>query len=221
MNGISVSNRVCGAFAFELCCPLSLVSLPGSSSVGTSKNERVVASMRMGWDMGPPMWPYRAVQILSYSMNVPAYLVSWPILKLLEPRAYSFQYAVRFPAILALWWWVGRTIDFGLLGNRRYAHRKLIAASLLIGALALLSLATYVGQNEYHWAHQYWSGHPLVDAFLFLRSAGEMLWCIFLAAAFVRSAARLVKGQSSSDTGMLPSTVKMSVGNRDTRRPMG
>ena len=162
--------------------------------------------MGMGWDMGPPMWPYRAVQILPYSINLPAYLVAWPILELLEPRAYSFRYAVRFPAILALWWWVGRTIDFGLLDNRRYSHRKLIGASLLIGAVALLSLAAYVGQNEYHWAHQYWNGHPSIDAFLFLRSAGEMLWCICFAAAFVRSTARLVRDQSSPERGVLRST---------------
>jgi hypothetical protein len=170
------------------------------------QNERVVASMGMGWDMGRPMWPYRAVQIISYAINVPAYLASWPILKLLEPRIYLFPYAVWFPAIVALWWWVGRTIDFGLLGNRSYSHRKLLAASLLIGALALLSLATYVGQDEYHWAHQYWRGHAPVDALLFLRGAGEMLWCFFFAAAFVRSAARFVKRQLSPDNVALPLT---------------
>jgi hypothetical protein len=161
------------------------------------QNERVVASMGMGWDMGPPTWPYRAVQIISFAINVPAYVVSWPILKLLEPRIDSFPYAVWFPAIVALWWWVGRSIDFGLLGGRNYSHRKLIVASLFIGALALLSLATYVGLDEYHWAHQYWRGHPPVDAFLFLGGAGEMLWCFFFAVAFVSSAARLVKGQPS------------------------
>lgn len=170
------------------------------------QNERVVASMGMGWDMGPPMWPYRAVEIISYAINVPAYLVSWPILKLLAPRIYSFPYAVWFPAIVALWWWVGRSIDFGLLPNARYPHRKLIAASLLIGALALLSVATYVGQDEYHWAQRYWTGHSPVYAFVFLGSAGEMLWCFCFAAAFVRSAARLVKGQQSPHNGVLPST---------------
>ena len=37
MNQISVSNRACGTFAFELCYPSSLVSSPLSSSVGTTK----------------------------------------------------------------------------------------------------------------------------------------------------------------------------------------
>jgi hypothetical protein len=164
------------------------------------QNERVVASMGMGWDTGPPMWPYRAVQIISYAINAPAYEVSWPILKLLNPRISSVEYAVWFPAIVALWWWVGRSIDFGLLGNRNYSHRRLFAASLLIGAVALLSLATYLGLNEYYWARQYWKGHPPVYAFLFLRAVGPMLWCFFFAAAFVRSAARLVTRQPSPNS---------------------
>jgi len=170
------------------------------------QNERVVESMGMGWDTGPPMWPYRAVQIISYAINAPAYVISWPILKLLEPRIYSLQYAVWFPAIVALWWWVGRSIDFGLLGSRNYSHWKLIAASLLIGAVAVLSLATYIGLDEYHWAQQYWRGDPPVYAFLFLRAAGPMLWCFFFAAAFVRSAARLVKRRPSPDYVVLPLT---------------
>jgi hypothetical protein len=170
------------------------------------QNERVVESMGMGWDTGPPMWPYRAVQIISYAINAPAFVVSWPILRLLEPRKYWVQYAVWFPAIVALWWWVGRSIDFGLLGSRNYSHRKLIAATLLIAAAALLSLAAYIGLDEYHWAQQYWRGHPPIYAFLFLRAAGPMLWCSFFAAAFIRSAARLVKHKSSPDNGVLPAT---------------
>jgi hypothetical protein len=79
----------------------------------------------------------------------------------------------------------------------------LIAASLLIAAVGLLSLATYIGLDEYHWAQQYWRGQPPVYAFLFLRAAGPMLWCFFFAAAFVRSAARLVKRQPSPDNGVL------------------
>jgi hypothetical protein len=36
------------------------------------QNERVVASMGMGWDTAAPLWPYRAVQIISYAINGPA-----------------------------------------------------------------------------------------------------------------------------------------------------
>src|SRR2546430_841395 len=72
------------------------------------ENERVIASMGMGWDTGPPVWPYRVVPSISYAVNAPAYVISWPILKLLHLRTYSLQYAVWFPAILVLWWWVGR-----------------------------------------------------------------------------------------------------------------
>jgi hypothetical protein len=169
------------------------------------QNERVIESMGMGWDTGPPMWPYRAVRIMSYAINAPAYVVSWPILRLLEPRIYSLQYAVWFPALVTLWWWVGRSIDFGLLGSRNYSHRKLIAASLLIAAVGLLTSATYIGLDEYQLAKQYWRDHPPVYAFLFLRAAGPMLWCLCFAAAFVRSAVRLVKGQPFPRNDVLPS----------------
>jgi TRAP-type C4-dicarboxylate transport system permease small subunit len=35
------------------------------------ENERVVASVGMGWDTGPPVWPYRAVPLFSFAVNGP------------------------------------------------------------------------------------------------------------------------------------------------------
>ncbi len=40
------------------------------------ENNRIVVYMEMGWDTGPPMWPYQVVPLLSYAINVPAYIVS-------------------------------------------------------------------------------------------------------------------------------------------------
>lgn len=157
------------------------------------ENQRVVTSMGMGWDMGPPMWPYRAVEIISFAINVPAYLISWPILKLFNFHSSALQYAVWFPAILALWWWVGRSIDFGLLGRRKYSHRKLIAVGLLVATVPLLFLVGHIGLGEYHWYAQYWAGHRPIFAIVFLHAAGEILWCLSLAAAFVGSALRILK----------------------------
>src|SRR5271157_4254772 len=109
------------------------------------ENDRVVASMGMGWDTGPPIWPYLAVPLFSHAVNAPAYIISWPILKLLNPRTDWLQYVAWFPAIVALWWWVGTYIDFGLLGCRRDSRRRLKTGILLAASLAFLLVAAWVG----------------------------------------------------------------------------
>jgi hypothetical protein len=62
------------------------------------ENERLVASMGMVWDTGRPVWPYRAVPLFSFAVNGLAYIISWPILKVLDLRTNSRQYAIWFPA---------------------------------------------------------------------------------------------------------------------------
>ena len=42
-------------------------------------NERVIASVGMGWDMGAPIWPYQAADILMRLLNCPAYSIVMPI----------------------------------------------------------------------------------------------------------------------------------------------
>jgi len=128
MIQVSTSNRVRGAFAFELCYPPSLVFLPWSFSVGVTKT--IVASMGMGWDMGPPTWPCRSVQIISYAINLPVYRVLCLILELHYLHMYPSRYALWLSTLVVLWCWVGPTIDFGLWGSRRYSHRELIVAIL-------------------------------------------------------------------------------------------
>ena len=155
------------------------------------ENDRVVELMGMGWDTGPPMWPYRAVQLISYALNAPAYVISWPILKLIDPRAQWVQYAVWFPAITAMWWWVGARIDFGLLSRPSYSHPKLVAALLLGGALVLLVLSVCVGVGEFRRFQVYWPGHPPIYAILLLRAVGPILWCLSFAGVFVRWAIHL------------------------------
>jgi len=178
---------------FRVVLPLTLGFLALALFAWDYENERVVASMGMGWDTGPPIWPYRAVPLFSYAVNTPSYEISRPILKLLDLRTSSLQYAVWFSAIMALWWWIGTSIDFGLLDRRSYSHPKLVAGILFAGAVFLLSLAAHVGLDEYRLFQQYWPGHPPIYAILLLRAAGPILWCFFLAGAFVRSAFHLIR----------------------------
>ena|SRR5438445_1658559 len=169
---------------FRVVLPLTLGFLALALFAWDYENERVVASMGMGWDTGPPIWPYRAVPLFSYAVNTPAYEISRPILKLLDLRTSSLQYAVWFSAIMALWWWIGTSIDFGLLDRRSYSHPKLVAGILFAGAVFLLSLAAHVGLDEYRLFQQYWPGHPPIYAIL--PSAGRWpntlvffsCWCI-------------------------------------------
>ena len=157
------------------------------------ENERVIASMGMGWDTGPPLWPYLAVQLFSFAVNAPAYIISWPILKVLDLRTSSLQYAIWFPAIVLLWWWTGVYIDFGILSRRSYVHRKLIAGLLLAVGIVLFTLAVHTGLDEYGLFQQYWPGHSPIYAMVLLRAIGPILWCVFLARAFVHSAIRLIR----------------------------
>jgi hypothetical protein len=178
---------------FRVVLPLIFGFLALALFAWDYQNERVVASMGMGWDTGPPMWPYRAVPLFSYAVNTPAYVISWPILKLLDLRTLSLQYAVWFPAIVALWWWVGTCIDFDFFSRRRCSRRKLVAGILLAGGVGLLILGARIGLGEYGLFQHYWPGHPPIYAILLLRAAGPMLWCFFLAGALVHSAVYLVR----------------------------
>jgi hypothetical protein len=157
------------------------------------QNDRVVASMGMGWDTGPPVWPYRAVKMLVYSINVPVFEFLWPIIKWLDIRTNSLPDLICFPAILMLWWWTGRFLDFGLLGRRSFLHRKLAAGILLFGGISLLVLAAYIALGDYHWFREYWRLNPSVTAIALLQTAGRMFWCLFAAGGFVYSAIRLIR----------------------------
>lgn len=160
------------------------------------ENSRVVAEMGMGWDTGPPIWPYRAVSLFLYAVNAPAYLISWPILRLLKLHTDWLQDAVWFPALIALWWWVGSCIDFGPLGRRSYSRRRLVAGILVVVSVVLLAVATIVGFDEYRWARDYWRGNPPIYAVLLLRAIGPMIWCLSFVAIFVRAAIHLVRNES-------------------------
>jgi len=76
-------------------------------------NAGVIESMGMDWDMGAPMWPYQASDILLRSINGPAYSVAMPIANLLRLAA-PIHLLLVIPSILIWWWFLGLTLDRGL-----------------------------------------------------------------------------------------------------------
>jgi hypothetical protein len=76
-------------------------------------NARVIESMGMAWDMGAPIWPYQASDILLRLLDGPAYSITMPIANLLRLAAPT-HFLLVFPAILAWWWFLGLTLDRGL-----------------------------------------------------------------------------------------------------------
>lgn len=181
---------------FRLVLPIIFGFLALTLFAWDYQNERVVAAMGMGWDTGPPLWPYRAVPLFSYAVNVPAYVVSWPLVRKLDPRVPLHQYAVWLLAIVALWWLVGTRMDFGLLGRRRHSRPKLAAVILLVSGVVSLALGARVCIDEYFSFQKYWPNQPPVYAILLLRAAGPMLWCLLWAVVAFRSAFHLLWGQS-------------------------
>lgn len=115
---------------FRLVLPLVFGLLAAVLMTWDYQNNRMVGLMGMGWDIGPLFWPYQAIYLLLFTINAPAFVLSMPILKLLNLQTLSLQYGVWFPAIVGWWWWIGTRIDFGILGRRSIRCAKLVAGGL-------------------------------------------------------------------------------------------
>src|SRR5580765_7753415 len=92
---------------FRLILPAVLGFLAIVLMVWDYENNRMVALIGLGCDMGAPFWPYQAIYLLLFTVNAPEFVLSMPILRLLNLRTLSLQYGVWFPAIVGWWWWVG------------------------------------------------------------------------------------------------------------------
>src|SRR6266566_4732080 len=97
---------------FRLLLPIVFGFLAAMLMLWDYENNRMIALMGMGWDMGPPFWPYQAIYLLLFTINAPAFVLSIPFLKLLNLQTLYLQYSVWLPAIVCWWWWLGTRIDF-------------------------------------------------------------------------------------------------------------
>jgi hypothetical protein len=178
---------------FRAVLPIVLGFLAAILMAWDYENNRMVALMGMGWDMGPPFWPYQAVYLLLYSTNAPAFVLSSPILKLLNLQSLTLQYAIWFPAIVVWWWWIGTRIDFGVLGGRHYRHTKLLAVVLTTASLGLLYVAVRATLSEVHWWMEHGGGSSPFRVPTLLRTVAPVLWSAALAGVCLVSAKQLFK----------------------------
>src|ERR1700704_880615 len=177
---------------FRLVLPLVFGFLAAVLMTWDYENNRMVGLMGMGWDMGPPFWPYQAIYLLLFTVNAPAFVLSMPILKLLNLHTLSLQYGVWFPAIVGWWWWIGTRIDFGVLGSRHYRRSKVFAAVLTIASLGLLYVVGRAILGELHWWMEYGRTSPFRVSTL-LRTVAPVLWGLVLAGGCLIAAMRLIQ----------------------------
>jgi hypothetical protein len=112
---------------FRLVLPLVFGFLAAALMTWDYENNLMSGLMGMGWDMGPPFRPYQAIYLLLFRINAPAFVLSMPILKLLNLQTLSLQYGVLSLAIVGWWCWIGTLIDFGILCRRSFRNAKMIA----------------------------------------------------------------------------------------------
>jgi hypothetical protein len=180
---------------FRLVLPLVFGFLAIVLMTWDFEDNRMIGLMGMGWDMGPPFWPYQAIYLLLFTINAPAFVLSMPILKVLNLHTLSLQYGVWFPAIVGWWWWVGTRIDFGVLGGRHYRYSKVFAGVLTTASLGLLYVAARATLGELHWWMEYGRNFSPFRAPTLLRTVGPVLWCLVLAGGCLIAAIRLFHGR--------------------------
>lgn len=98
---------------------------------------RVIESMGMAWDTGAPIWPYQASDILLRLLNGPAYSIAMPVANVLRLPA-PMQFVLVIPAILIWWWFLGSTLDRGMVGWA-LAGMSVVAFVLLLWTMTATS----------------------------------------------------------------------------------
>jgi hypothetical protein len=145
-------------------------------------NARVIESMGMAWDMGAPIWPYQASDILLRLLNGPAYSIAMPIANLLRLAAPAHLVLV-VPASLIWWWFMGLTLDRGLARWPLFGMLVVLVSLLLWSALAVRSV---------FWMGLDYRSFDLSKALLVLRFLTPAVWFVALTCLLLARAKRVV-----------------------------
>jgi hypothetical protein len=133
-------------------------------------NARVIESMGMAWDTGAPIWPYQASDILLRLLNGPAYSIGMPVANVLRLPA-PMHFVLVIPAILIWWWFLGSTLDRGMVGWA--------LAGMLVVALVLLLWTVTTTSSIFRLRLDYRDFH-FSTALLVLRFLTPVLWLLGL-----------------------------------------
>jgi hypothetical protein len=155
-------------------------------------NSRIIASMGMAWDTGAPIWPFQTPEILLVILNAPAYLLAAPVSASFGLQTSVERAPVMLPAIVLLWFYVGRSIDFGLI-PRRWLNRKRLLLSVLIPiALSCILVGIHLTVEGAKWWSRY--GRASLSSLLMLaRLVGPLPWCALVATMAIRVVIRTVR----------------------------
>ncbi len=118
-------------------------------------NERVIQSMGMAWDTGPPVWPYQASWILLQGINAPVRLMDLPVIAAFGLKSGQQPLALELLTILVWWWFIGWRIDFGLVPTQISLHRIWQAVGLWTISLGLLGFLAYLIADQLHFWSEY------------------------------------------------------------------
>jgi hypothetical protein len=159
---------------------IGIVSLP--LVIWDIHNARVIESMGMAWDMGAPIWPYQASDILLRLLDGPAYAIVMPIANLLRLAAPTHLVLV-VPAFFIWWWFLGLTLDRGLARWALFGMLVVLVALLLWSAVAVRSV--FLIRLDYR-------HFDLFKVLLILRFLTPAVWSIALTSLLVARAKRVV-----------------------------
>jgi hypothetical protein len=165
---------------FRFLLPLVFGCLAIALTAWQFHNDSVIEAMGMGWDTGPPIWPYQTPWILLQAINAPAYALDLLLFTLLGVRNNQARLLLELPTIFLWWWFIGLRIDVGLLPQGNLRQRRLRGTMFGIASLGLWSCATYLVVEQARFWSEYgalgWRGPVL----LLTRNAGILCWCLLL-----------------------------------------
>jgi hypothetical protein len=142
-------------------------------------NQRVIQSMGMAWDTGAPVWPYQTAEILFFFINLPAFVPSIPVAKILHlwvPR----HYAVLFPAAVLWWFIIGSIVDGRATAFIRRSKR-LANVVLALVAVIFACCGIAVCRHFLQWRATYPDADFYADTLVMLRLLAPAVWSFFLA----------------------------------------
>src|SRR5271168_111779 len=107
------------------------------------QNSRIYEEMAGYWDAGPPFWPYQAVPLLLFNINMPVYLFAYPFVRFLHLYTLTDRALILFPMIVYWWRWIGARLDYGVLGQKQFKYKKIMACVFILSAFSILCFGGY------------------------------------------------------------------------------